>query len=142
MMTWTKAVSGRALAFLAPSTFWIVVLLLGLGALVAAGGYTVARIARDEAVRRSEVNARIAQCLASRKLIRELDEHVAGVTYFTSVQVRNAAMQLEATPRGTAIYAVRFENLARLSHAQKKVAALRGLPVPTPQQCRNQPMVR
>ncbi len=132
-----KALSDRLLRFLTPSPFWIVVFLLGIGALAGWGGYEYARVARDEAVRAADGRARVVDCLSSRGLIHKFDLHVEGVNEFARTQVVNARAQLAVTPHSSRMYRVRRANLNRLIRAQRNVAALKAIPVPTKAQCRN-----
>lgn len=113
---------------------WMIVAYLGLVGATVALYHLSSTTVKREAIHESMV----ARCISSRPQLRRISTHLKGVNMLSDVLVTNTEAVLASTPKNDPQRATRAANLARIKQAQKDIAAVKGLPVPTVAQCRAQ----
>jgi hypothetical protein len=103
----------------------------GLAAMVALAFTLYARTVKQQALKQAE----ISRCLASRPQLQHISVHLRGVNLLARVLVQNSEAALRETSRTDPQWSVRVGNLRRLEAAERDIAAVQSLPVPSREQC-------
>lgn len=118
----------------------IVILFLWLAYVQQSQTRDLANQAKREAVKiaeqRSAANAAYGRCVDSIVPTARISTHVAGVNEAFVVILESSLRTLAVTPRSDPLYRVRVANVRKLAAAIRRVAAVKGFPVPTLADCK------
>lgn len=110
---------------------WMVIAYFGIVAVIVAlftlNSQTIKRDAAQEAT--------VARCISSRPTLLRFQTHVRGVGELAQVLVHNSRYRLRNLPDGDPEKKIARANLHRLARAERKVAALPTVHVPTRAEC-------
>ena len=110
---------------------WIVLAYVGLVAVTVTGftlnAHTVKQVTLEQ--------ASVARCLTSRPQLARISTHLRGVNQLARVLVMNNRATVDATPASDPQRPTRVRNLHRLEVAQRDIAAIESLHVPSVAEC-------